>query len=101
MKSKIEFILIAMSLATLAAPVAAHARNCELPHEQLQYKCGGDRPNFYDFEVASNEASLSAVQKPRPTSVIVKDYRERAARFGAIVDKANADYRDYVESKRR
>jgi hypothetical protein len=101
MKRKVEYLMIALGLAIMLSPLAAHARNCELPHEQIQLKCGGNMPNTYDFEIESHELSVSAVNKPRPADAMLQEYYGKVDAYGNMVRKANKDYRDYLESKRR
>jgi hypothetical protein len=94
-------ILALILVVGASAPLAAHARNCELPHEKLELRCGGDAPNSYDSDADTSVTEISAVRKARNTSDIMREYREKSASYAAVISKADADYRDYVASRRR
>ena len=99
MKRKYELIGMILLFGSMA-PLQASARNCELPHEKAQVHCGGELPDSYDPEREIDASKPSAIEKARSASDVLKAYREKGEAYSALVQKADDDYRAYVESKR-
>ncbi|MBI3556821.1 MAG: hypothetical protein HY074_11205 [Deltaproteobacteria bacterium] len=91
---KVELMAVVLAVFLGSVPFTAHARNCELPHEQIQMKCGGDSANTFDAESASGLET-----RKKSARDLLKAYREKAQVYGAIVKKANDDYRQYIALK--
>lgn len=102
---KVEWLAIGLAVMFASTPFLAHARNCELPHEKLQAKCGGEGVNFFDAEATSSNDNLDAVsgvQKTRKTArQLLAEYRSKAQEYDVVVQKAKDDYKDYLATKGR
>ncbi|MBI3542071.1 MAG: hypothetical protein HY075_02175 [Deltaproteobacteria bacterium] len=59
--------------------------------------------DFFNADADLNSEAVSAVDKSPKASLKeqVAGYRQRAEAMGAVVKKANDDYRDYLLSKKR
>ena len=97
---KVELLAVVLAMTFGFTPFLAHARQCELPHEQIQQRCGGESPNTFDAESKLSDDAVSGIDKTKKSAQqLLKEYREKAQAYGAIVKKANDDYRDYLAQK--
>ena len=91
-----------MFVATQLVALSARAATCELPHERLQTKCGGDMPDDVS-RLDENDEALSAIQKTqrRSTTQILDDYRQKSQLTTQVVEKALEGHRLFLQQKQQ
>jgi hypothetical protein len=98
--SIVKSVFAVMIVASQLVSLNARAATCELPHERLQARCGGDMTDYVSRLDESND-SLSAVQKTQKknASQLVNEYRQKAQQNSEIVDKALEEHKLFLQQK--
>ena len=88
---KFQVVFPALSLALSCGTALAADRACELPHQLLAPECAA----------ASAELIGSGIEKPRKSAQqLLEDYKRRSQSFGALVAKADEDYKAFLAKRR-